>query len=545
MSHSYDWTIGLVVIVGKLLAPQLVTFVATKTPLLTLLALWYPWLSTLLLLHQKSNDDSEEAIPPVASTEAIVVTTTAEIIPNDKENHDAEERPSFRPFPKTNPTAPSRRGKRQSIDAPATPVRRSSRLREAAEQHVTRLYQQPTATSRARQRKPQQPRRTALATTPPGVDAYSSCRPPAIAPPRRNPVRRKNKTVDSVPSLETVSTISSSSSSLSENNTPAPMLPEPTQRGTADLEFWVDYWILFGCTQCIRRMVSCTPVLPWLLMHPRLRSIWRQAEFLVFLACLLHSMPYGQSRHVSPSRQPVRFIVTQWIGPYVCRITTAVSNIVSPAVWNSAVMEYVNQLLSVLTMLKLLSNDKAQLLTELVQHHVRPMLLPGLILLVPLIRPFGILYVQYALPMSLSYTAMSSTDTQPPKERAQVCLNQLEYWTMHAVLDGCLGFLDKLLRSNVLFRIFHWCLSWLLIPATAVLWWILSWQSHAIFVHYFYPELVLLGLLPSKTGNGATASESRTVRLLSWIWDNLPRAVDPVMTNAPLLHQQEEDQNGS
>jgi len=142
-------------------------------------------------------------------------------------------------------------------------------------------------------------------------------------------------------------------------------------------------------------------------------------------------------------------------------------------------------------------------------------LIPAATLLMPyFVTVYGVLYVQYAAPVAATVAALG-----PDKLTAHQH-QWLQYWVLHALVQGCLNRL------------------------AGILWWI-PLSTHAVFLLWCYlavlPQAVTswyavlqdewqsLGLLPPPPeGNGEMMTmeweATRTARAVSWILDRLPSA---------------------
>jgi hypothetical protein len=318
------------------------------------------------------------------------------------------------------------------------------------------------------------------------------------------------------------------------------------------LEAWVCYWMVYFTIQFSKRIASIVGVRwlfaqNWMFSHPRALPAALEVElfFYLYVFCLPYISYQPGDRQDTPDGRPAHAIAARVVGPVVLRVEMWAS-IISPAWWDARVMPRVHDVKSCLRMVRL--SSIGDWFVELMQNHVRPLVLPALLLLFPsnLGRSLAICYVQFILPLASSHATVLQKSARGYKFMEKG-IQLLEYWVLHAVVDGILEwFKNSILRAPLLAPIMSYgqfFLGWIILPAIAAFWWILLCNSSAIFTRFFYRELLFLGLLPShgnqrqQPGAGAATSngarpDSNVVRGLSWAVSRLPRASEPVEPSA-------------
>ena len=205
-----------------------------------------------------------------------------------------------------------------------------------------------------------------------------------------------------------------------------------------------------------------------------------------------------------PEARPLR-VICSFLGPFAQQLVEKVSGVVPEVFWQRKVLSYASQIQGIMMMVGLLSQPTAEWLLHMLEEG-RGLCIPALTLLTPgVLTSYGVVYVQFLLPMARSYNKQRSIDAT---------LLWLQYWVLHAGVDSVLSYFSSILwwipfSTHATFCL--WC--YLSLPRT-----IKNWYD------VLESEFKLLGLLPGN--HEGDFDGTRTARLLNWIWEILPKARD-------------------
>lgn len=292
---------------------------------------------------------------------------------------------------------------------------------------------------------------------------------------------------------------------------------------------WLQYWMVYAAVQAVSRMLYLLPFFSLILSryHDFLQSsgLQLQAAFYVWIYVLPHVVipmsSIGSMNLQLPDTRPLHFLTTYLIQPVISTIHDAISGAVSNNFWQGQVVGKLTTVLDSLVFIRFVSRDTADWLLH-VAHLVRAVAVPSTTLLMPgFLTNYGVLYVQYVVPLAnsgtavaASKTATSTTTTTLGNNKKQQQQLLLKYWVLHAltraILDQCSSILWWIpLSTHFIFLL--WC-YWNLSVSVE------TWYSTV------QQELQAFGLLPGCEFNVKEWESTRTSRVFSALVARLPSA---------------------
>ena len=279
-----------------------------------------------------------------------------------------------------------------------------------------------------------------------------------------------------------------------KSSVPSPPSPESI---TA---YWLRYWEVYGMARAFGSFCLMIPFFGTFVASLTLTAELR-LFFFVWLFGMEKLLGNASEDAFLAETMPMK-LLDNHLNPILVRFTTAVSEAVPKETWKSIVHSQTKPLLSVVVMLRFLSEKNKEWLLHVLDES-RVILLPSITLFMPsFITQFGVAYVQFLVP------SVKSARTEG--EEAKILF--LKYWILHCM--------------------FHGLLIWL----SSLLWWI-PFSTHIVFVAWcnlafpqtiakYYgmleSELVAFGLV--KGDSQVTVIDTRTARLITAIANRLPSA---------------------
>ena len=263
------------------------------------------------------------------------------------------------------------------------------------------------------------------------------------------------------------------------------MLQSPLHALVQSLEeqeaFWLQYWVVHAALQSSKRLIVLEP----------------QLELLFYVA--FHGVPLFLPQG-------------QLLSHFTNRLTSTalfmhdrLSSTISQDTWQH-VVEKAKSLCNTMVFLQLLKQSSADYISHFVEEG-RSFVIPGITLFMPgFFTLYGVSYVQYILPLAKSAAQPATSKVQP-----------LQYWALHtlaaALLHSLPGFIQWIPFSTHAFFIF-WC--WLSLPQTIEVWY-----------SDLEEDLQAFGVLPANPNRKVKpVQETRIVRVLQWLLEQLPRAAE-------------------
>ena len=175
-------------------------------------------------------------------------------------------------------------------------------------------------------------------------------------------------------------------------------------------------------------------------------------------------------------------------------------------------VEFIKKPLDVAAFMKMLSEERSEAIVDHLTNF-RPMVVPAITLLMPgFITQYGVLFVQFVVPQSHSFEALT------PKlrhNRNKERILYLKFWVLHAFVSILIGWAHTLfwivpLKTHMTF--IAWCV--LVMPRVI-----------RTIYDEFDQELQAFHLLPP-VADGLSVENTYTARSLSIIYNALPKAED-------------------
>ena len=213
-----------------------------------------------------------------------------------------------------------------------------------------------------------------------------------------------------------------------------------------ELRDWSRFWTVRACLEAIKTLLAwVTPT--WVL------STALELELLVY--AWMYCFPLIQPDTIVVSEARPLCVICSFLGPFAQQLVEKVSGAVPEVFWQRKVLSCASQIQGIMTMVGLLSQPTAEWLLHMLEEG-RGLCIPALTLLTPgVLTSYGVVYVQFLLPMARSYNKQRNIDAT---------LLWLQYWVLHAGVDSVLSYFSS------------------------ILWWI-PFSTHAIFCLWCYLSL--------------------------------------------------------
>jgi hypothetical protein len=296
---------------------------------------------------------------------------------------------------------------------------------------------------------------------------------------------------------------------------------------------WLQYWMVYASVQAVARLLYLLPGSSlWrygtsVANHSFLLPAGSQLQLLFYI--WIYVLPYTVLPIPDlPDTKPLFFLTDYMIRPTILSLTEAVSGAISLSFWERHVVGKVTALLDALVMIRFVKRATADWCWHVV-HSMRHTAVPSITLLMPgMVTNYGVLYVQYAVPLSVAAAASTITttttmtnvvarhkktnDTNTNQKQQQQQQLLLQYWVLHALTQGILEQCSSILWWIPLSTHF-----------TFVLW---CYWNLDVSVRQWYPavqqELQAFGLLPGEMVQ--TWESTRTSRIFNMVLARLPSA---------------------
>ncbi len=289
----------------------------------------------------------------------------------------------------------------------------------------------------------------------------------------------------------------------------------------AATRYWLRYWVVFALVQSVGTLATMVPVFGnFVVRHPYVLHICSELKLLFFIWLFSMETLIGaavvQEDALMAKAMPLN-LLHEHIAPLLLELEAVVAESVSKKTWTSLIHSKVQRVLEVFVMLKMLSDHRKDWLLHILDEG-RTLLLPSLSLFMPsFITQFGVAYVQFIVPSAKSTRALIAAKqrrTQGSVKNEDVELLYLQYWIIHCLVSGLLGY----------FSVIIWWIPFST-HATFLVWCHLSFpKSITQSYHVLETELVAFGLLPGKSE--LQLHETKTVKVIQAVCSRLPSAAD-------------------
>ncbi|OEU18336.1 hypothetical protein FRACYDRAFT_236612 [Fragilariopsis cylindrus CCMP1102] len=193
-----------------------------------------------------------------------------------------------------------------------------------------------------------------------------------------------------------------------EHNTKSITETESTTNAMATTNYWLNYWHMYAIIQAFGHCFTLIPFIGrFLTRHPVFHFF--TGEFKLFFFCwvfgmerILGNMTKGDA--FLAKALPLR-LMKRHITPIVMSLHDLISDAVSKEVWDKWIVSKTKSILSVFVLVRMLSEEWKDWLLH-VAEEVRVLTIPSITLLMPgFITQFGVTYVQYIIPATKSADA--------------------------------------------------------------------------------------------------------------------------------------------
>ena len=270
--------------------------------------------------------------------------------------------------------------------------------------------------------------------------------------------------------------------------------------------YWIHYWMISACVAALYRVWRILPL--WATFTPQW-VVTAGAEVALFLWIALNAAPYMTPASLR-APNPVDYLAQHCIVFPCTAIVKIVAGFPPQHVWETYCCAPAERLLQILTWSKLFSEHTANAIQHWIQES-RGLITPAFCMFSWPLQAYGLLYVQYVLPLS-----QSLSDDPNKTDR------WLQFWVVHCVLSTVVYSLGSFLwwipLSNV---------------ALFVVWAALATATDAhmeyVYRNYIQRELRALNLLPPHDvadSHLLKTDQSRMMQAFYWILERLPRAKD-------------------
>lgn len=293
---------------------------------------------------------------------------------------------------------------------------------------------------------------------------------------------------------------------------------------TKQVHEWLQYWMVYAAVQAIARLLYLLPG----------SSLWRysvqsfllsaglQLQFIFYI--WIYVLPYAVLPIPDlPDTRPLVFLTDYIIRPVILSLDNTVSGAISLEFWERHVVGKLTALTDALVMIRFLKRETADWWLH-VAGTMRHTAVPSITLFMPgMVTNYGVLYVQYAVPLAVAASATTSTSSITTKttttnsgvdEQNKKQQLLLQYWVLHALTQGILEQCSSILWWIPLSTHF-----------TFVLW---CYWNLDVSVRQWYPavqqELQAFGLLPGETVQ--EWESTRTSRMFHMVLARLPSAAN-------------------
>jgi len=439
----------------KVILPSFVKWLAYDTYTTALISIWYPLIMTLSWVHDKRQSKDANA-PAVQTTNNSVPSATRKEISNSSKTQSLESRSDRRP-----------------------------------------AYMRTTASQKSREHTTNK--------------RYTSSFPRTSPPTPENPQRQAKEKAQIQ--------IHSQKEGPSRPTTPTLNYLLNNEHEAAT-RYWLRYWVVYALIQSVGTLATMVPVFGnFVAQHPYVLHICCELKLLFFIWLFAMEKMIGsvvvQEDALMAKAMPLN-LIHDYITPLLLEFEAVVAESVSEKTWTSLVHSKAQRVLEVFVMLKMISDDRKDWLLHFLGEG-RTLLLPSLSLFMPsFITRFGVAYVQFIVPSAKSTRALAQAKKRSKQDKnmeiEDVVLLHLQYWIIHCLVSGFLGYFSAILwwipfSAHVTFLV--WC--HLSFPKSIA-------QSYAVLE----TELVAFGLLPGKPE--LQIHETRTAQVLQAVYSRLPSA---------------------
>lgn len=275
--------------------------------------------------------------------------------------------------------------------------------------------------------------------------------------------------------------------------------------------YWIHYWMVAATVWALHRLWRAVPLLS------TVTPLWVATAcvqvHLVFWVAV-NAAPYMTPASLA-APDPVDWLAQNLIAPSCAVVYKGLSGLVPLDKWETYVCLPADKFLQMITWSKLLSEPHADALRHIVKES-RGLLVPGLTIFSWPIQAYGLLYVQYVLPL-----ALSSSSSKTSHER------WLQFWVVHCVVSVTVNLFGSLLWWIPFSNVALFCVWAALATATPA-------QMESTYRNYVQREMQALGVLPPFHDEGEedlTTEHSKAVQGFLWLVARLPRAADAATNN--------------
>ena len=269
--------------------------------------------------------------------------------------------------------------------------------------------------------------------------------------------------------------------------------------------YWIHYWMVSACVAALLRLWQILPF--WASLTPEWVAT-AGAEVALFFWITLNVVPYMTPATLR-APNPVDVLAQHWIVLPCTAVVKTVAGFPPEHVWETYCCAPAERMLQIMTWSKLLSERTANAMNHWIQES-RGLITPAFLMFSWPLQAYGLLYVQYVLPLS-----QSLSDNPNKTDR------WMQFWVIHCVLSAVVHSLAP----------FIWWIPFSNV-SLFVVWAVLATATDAhmeyAYRNYIQRELQALSLLPKHNVDDRhlETEHSRTVQAFYWILERLPRAKD-------------------
>jgi len=292
-------------------------------------------------------------------------------------------------------------------------------------------------------------------------------------------------------------------------------------------EYWLHYWMICAALAALPTLFRSLP-LAARLAPQWLGSVAAQLHLLFWI--WIHLVPYMTPPQLRQQLEgatldPVHWLVETVLAPAALGVYHGVSSGLVPAhVWETYVHQPAKKVLGLAATLKLVSARRQETWSHVIGES-RGLLVPAVAVLSWPMAKYGLLYVQFVLPLALSAVAASRQAQPRPapasQKNAATMIRWLQFWLLHCLVSVAHNALAGLLWWIPLSNVALW-LVWAALatapPAQLEVW----------YRHWVQRELQALQILPAPADDDVplAVDHSKTVRAFYWIVERLPSAAE-------------------
>jgi hypothetical protein len=332
----------------RMVVPDLIQYITYNTPVLMILSVWYPLISTFLWVNQNQRNYGSGSGSPSNNSDGTIATATANNVNN-------------------------------KIASPSSQSVVSER-KKAFEYKNTKKKKSSSSSPNKKSK----------------VSSSSSSSSVAVA------VAAESTTADYDEFLGLFPMRTQEHNPKSINET------ETTTNAMATTNYWLNYWHMYAIIQAFGHCFTLIPFIGrFLTRHPVFHFF--TGEFKLFFFCwvfgmerMLGNMTKGDA--FLAKALPLR-LMKRHITPIVMSLHDLISDAVSKEVWDKWIVSKTKSILGVFVLVRMLSEEWKDWLVH-VAEEVRVLTIPSIALLMPgFITQFGVTYVQYIIPATKSADA--------------------------------------------------------------------------------------------------------------------------------------------